>query len=213
MRKAARPATRRLLGIFAGLTLIALSPAPAYAASHDIPGGTYKGSMPLKEAKGSMKVSFEVSHSIVSNLKIGATTAVCDTSFGNRSDMSVKIPPLSGFPPLKLKKTKFFNPGDMPVGEKFVQAPLNATASNPWKLWGPEDLEDDNAVVIFSGSFIVGQFQGGLPPFEVIVNASSAGVLGAPGPDGVPHLCTATAEGFTLTRASGHKKKPKKKHH
>ncbi len=212
---------RQIKWFFASLAVIALLALGASAgqaiALSNIPGGIYKGRVPVGLVEingsfgdqiGSTSVSLRVTHSVVSDLRIGPTPVEC----GGRK---LKTPRLSGFPKVNLKKQKLFNPDDALLSVSFTQTPLNASGSNPWVLSGVP--EEGSGLVALSGRFITEPFSGisffeGEPGgFELFFSTNSKGEFGPPGPDGVYNPCQVRAETFGLKRVGvrhhGHHKR------
>jgi hypothetical protein len=193
------------------VSLLALSaPVAGAMAARNIPGGTYKGRVAVSVVEingalgkgiGSTKLSLKVSHSVVSGMRIGPVPEEC-------GGLKLRTPPLSGFPRVNLKKEKLFNPSDALLSVEFTQSPLNATASNPWVLFGVPVFDGGTAVVDLAGSFIAGHFEGAPGGFGVFVETNDRGELGPPGPDGLFNACGVRAESFFLRRVGA-----KKKHH
>ncbi len=201
---------KRFLASIASVSLLALSATGGQAmAGNNVPAGTYKGSVAvdvvaingeLGKGIGSTALSLRVAHSVVSGMRIGPTPEEC-------GGLKLKTPPLSGFPAVNLKKQKLFNPSDALLSVSFTQSPLNASASNPWVLFGVPLEQAGAATVGLSGNFIAGHFESTPGGFEVFVETNSKGELGPPGPDGLSNTCKVQAQGFDLKRVGVHKKR------
>lgn len=206
---------RRFFTSLAATALLALGAGPTQAiALSNIPGGIYKGRVLVNLVEingsfgnqtGSTTVSLRISHSVVSDLRIGPTPVEC-------GGLRLKTPPLSRFPKVNLKKQKPFDPADALLSVSFTQTPLNARASNPWVLSGVP--EEDSGLVALSGRFITEPlsgtsfFEGDPGGFEVFLSTNSKGEFGPPGPDGVSNPCQVRAEAFGLKRVGvGHRKR------